>query len=99
MTHRELRARMDSYELMEWGALFAIEPWGDVRADLRAALIARTIVSVFGAKNAKLTDFLLNFDRKPDTPKTPEESVDYIAELNKQLGGLDLRATKETVQE
>lgn len=40
---RELLARLDSRELAEWLAFYNLEPFGDVRADYRSAIIAQQV--------------------------------------------------------
>ena len=49
--------------MAEW----SIEPWGEVRADFRAALIAWTMASIWrgkGQRRPKLEDFLLKFGKE-----------------------------------
>lgn len=58
---------MSSREVSEWQVYETIEPFGERRADYRAASICQTIALVNGAKDAKLEDFLLT---RPDTPTT-----------------------------
>jgi len=53
MTVRELLARIDSRELAEWMAFYGIEPFGGVRGDLQAGVIASTIANVNKGKRGK----------------------------------------------
>ena len=46
MTVSELKQRMSGREFFRWIAYSVIEPWGEERADLRAAMIASTIANV-----------------------------------------------------
>jgi len=62
MTAGQLLANITSYELSEWMAFYSIEPFGEVRADRRAAMIACYVAASAGAKDVKLEDFMLNFD-------------------------------------
>lgn len=41
-----LQARMPYREFLDWAALWSIEPWGDVRGDMQAALQAATLANV-----------------------------------------------------
>lgn len=56
------------------------EPWGERRADLRAALVAHT-VATFAGKTLKdgaqvpLSDFLLEFDREAKAPAEPDPAA------------------------
>jgi hypothetical protein len=60
-TVAELLERLDSYELTEWMAYEALEPFGEERADMRAGIIASTIANVNRGKGQKPfspTDFM-----------------------------------------
>lgn len=46
MTVGEMLSRMSAAELTEWMAFYKLEPFGDERADLRAGVVAATIVNV-----------------------------------------------------
>lgn len=46
MTVRELLARIDSRELVEWQIYYGLEPWGTETEDYRAAIVASTIANV-----------------------------------------------------
>jgi hypothetical protein len=56
----EIERTMSAYELREWMALSSLEPWGEVRADLRAAVIAREVRTMLstGRKKYALLDFM-----------------------------------------
>lgn len=79
MTVGELLQRTSSRELTEWQAYAALEPFGEERADYRAALIAKSIwdVQLKPAERRPLTDFLL-FQDEPEPP-TQEEVAAKIA--------------------
>jgi hypothetical protein len=58
---------MSSREVSAWRAYEAIEPFGERRADYRAASVCLTIALANGAKNVELKDFLLSTnDAKPE---------------------------------
>ena len=67
---------MDARELAEWEAYELIEPFGQVRGDLQAGVIAAEIVNIvtqlYGKKKDKRAtpaDFLLKFEKpKPKQP-------------------------------
>ena len=46
----ELQARMGSHEFSEWQALFAVEPFGEVRSDLRIGQLAAHMVNLARAE-------------------------------------------------
>lgn len=61
--------RIDSEELTEWQAYYAIEPFGEERADLRSGIIASILSNVHrskGANPSKPSDFVLEFGQKQD---------------------------------
>lgn len=57
---------MTQKELGEWAEFYSLEPFGEVRADLRNALLCEVIAKCNGAKNVKLSDFLLFKEEKDD---------------------------------
>ena len=87
---------MSSSEFAEWQIRCAREPFGEERADLRAALIAATFANAHrpkGRRPFKLEDFLLRFQDPTAEPaaQTPDEMLRFVEELNRALGGKDLR--------
>lgn len=53
-------------------AYHSLEPFGELRADYRAALIAQTIANVNRSKGQdpyKLEDFLINFEGQEEKPQ------------------------------
>lgn len=69
-----------------------IEPFGEERADLRAALVAWTVAASAGATNVQLSDFLLSFEPRP--PQTPQDMLMVVEMWNEALGGRDVRADR-----
>jgi len=68
MTVAELGRRMSSREMSEWQVYEAIEPFGERRADYRAASLCHIIAVANGAKNVELKDFLLSNGEEPGEP-------------------------------
>ena len=58
-TVREAQARCNSREFAEWCAFYNLDPFGELRADYRAALMTVHIRRAFGDSKCKLTDCLL----------------------------------------
>ncbi|HUU97505.1 MAG TPA: DUF4035 domain-containing protein [Phycisphaerae bacterium] len=85
MTAAELLHRTSSADLAELAALEYIEPFGELRADLRAAMICQTIASCAGVKNATIADFMLRFDSDDES-----ESSDQDVEQQKLIARLAL---------
>lgn len=62
MTVRELTERMEHTEFLEWMSFYQQDPWGELRADRRTALLAMQFYNAHRARNAKpakLDDFML----------------------------------------
>jgi hypothetical protein len=88
MTRGELLARMPSRELTDWMVYAAVEPFGEERADYRAALVASVIANVNRDANKHpqpfpVEDFLLFRDREPLSPD------EVAAKLARVLGAPD----------
>lgn len=65
-TVRELLARIDSRELSEWMCFYTLEPFGDVRGDLQAGIVAATIANANSGKGSKTfqpADFMPLMDK------------------------------------
>lgn len=74
--------RISSPELSEWIAFSNIEPFGEVRADIRAAMIATVMANAWRGKNQspfKITDFMLTFGNKP------EQTIDEMKQILKSF--------------
>lgn len=81
MTRAELLARVSSLELSEWRAYSQVEPFGEERADMRAALVAQTMANLWRGKNTNpftLEDFMLKFEPEPE-PMTPDQMMRAFA--------------------
>ncbi|NBT83020.1 MAG: DUF4035 domain-containing protein [Betaproteobacteria bacterium] len=74
MPVRELLARVGSDELTEWMAFYQLEPFGEMRADLRSGVVASTFANAHRTKDARAftpEDFMPYIERttpKDDTP-------------------------------
>lgn len=78
MTVAELGARMSSREFSEWMAYYAIEPFGEERADLRQALTTSAVHNSIQAQSkhpkwTKPEDFMPYSEQAQ--PKTPDEPL------------------------
>jgi len=62
MTKQELVQRMSSTEFSDWVEFWRREPWGPIRDNMHAGVIASTIANRMRGRNAKATtmqDFML----------------------------------------
>ncbi len=64
MPVRELLGRIGSDELTEWMAFYQLEPFGDMRADLRSGVIASTFANAHRAQHTP--------------PFTPEDFMPFV---------------------
>lgn len=84
---------MDSAEFQEWKAYLSIEPIGEERDDLRAALVPYMLACAFSkkSKRVKFADFILSnvLNGKPE--QTPEEMLTQL-----KLASASLKAFKES---
>lgn len=53
MSVRELLAKVDSRELAEWMAYYTLDPFGSVRTDLNAGVIAATVANAHKGKSGR----------------------------------------------
>lgn len=73
----ELQRRISAAEYYEWAAFAQLEPFGEERADLRAAIVACTVANAFRGKNQKAAqpaDFMPDFE-----PKRRQTQADMAA--------------------
>lgn len=83
---------MSAREFDEWFAAYTIEPWGEHRADLRAAMQTSPLVNIHIPKDqrSKATspaDFMPDFWQPPTQtaePMTADATADMLAAM---LGG------------
>ena len=72
MTRDEMMERMSSTEFSTWMAKYNISPFGAVRDDLRAGMIASPLINIQLAKGETRTkpgDWIL--DKEPEEPQDP----------------------------
>jgi hypothetical protein len=76
---------ISSLELSEWMAYDQVEPFGELRADLRAGIITATIANVNRDADKHREpftpqDFMPNFDQVESKPQgmTPEETLAMV---------------------
>ena len=87
-TVSELLSRLDSRELSEWVAYSTLEPFGDARADLRAASIVQSNILPHvgkGKRAPSLKDCMLHFER-PE-PETANQMMDKLKAYTISKGG------------
>ena len=93
---------MSSREFAEWLAFAGLEPLGDARGDLQAAIIAATVANMLRGKDSQpvsIEDMLPHFDdaetdEEPDPAETQAAVSRQLAAVeawNAALGGRDLR--------
>lgn len=68
-------------KFVEWMAFYELDPWGDQRADLRAAEHMAIVVNMNipkGKKKVTIRDFMHYAEQPDPKPMSQEESIRYI---------------------
>ena len=75
-----MRRRISALELKQWELLESIEPWGERRADIRAARLCETIIRSNGGK-ATFKELLamFEFERHQQTEAEADEILEAAA--------------------
>ena len=76
----DIRRYMTAGEVQMWKAYAQIEPFGEERADLRAAIVAHTVASCMSGSRSKIADFMPDFDRK-DKRQSVQEMQNMLAPI------------------
>jgi hypothetical protein len=76
----ELQERMPHREFLDWVALYQIEPWGETRADMNAAMLASLTANLNRDKKKRSkpfgpADFMPDFWRRMREPAHRAEGV------------------------
>jgi hypothetical protein len=74
----ELEQRLTHAEYVEWQAYAAIEPFGDGRADLRAAIVAAASQAPHLKSIPKVSSFLPYPEDRFDPPESEEDQFDRV---------------------
>lgn len=65
-------------QLLEWQAYYAIEPWGEERADLRAGIVASTMGNLWSKRRVSPRDFMPDFGRRTRR-QAPEQIASVLS--------------------
>ena len=91
-------AHITSYEISEWMAEYSIEPFGEIRGDLQAGIVASTVANVNRDPDKRREpfsphDFMPKWEEaEAEKPKqTWQEQLAFAEALNAAFGGQDLR--------
>lgn len=90
-------ARMPSHVWQEWQRYATLEPWDEVRADWRAAMIAWTMANLWGREKGRpaftIDQFMPQFNVEPPKPKSPDDMLEIIMNYQRMIGApiIDLR--------
>lgn len=86
----EAKRRCTLREFRRWQAYDQIEPFGEVRADLRIAILATVVAAGFGSKSAKPSDFMPRLNAEPK----PKQSVSQMASMFRRYAEAHNKANK-----
>jgi len=76
---------MSAKEYNVWIAEYQIEPYGELREDLRAGTIVKSNLIPHSKKDIKLKDCMLNFEQPKK--KTPKEIFAMLKGYTAAMGG------------
>lgn len=92
-TVAELQDRMPQREYYDWVALWSLEPWGDVRGDMNAALLASLTANINRDRRKKAkaftpADFMPDFwrNRQGTTHRVASKAMAIFQQM---IGGGD----------
>ncbi len=96
----QLSEELSEREFQEWMVVYSIEPFGDERADLRAGIVASTVVNVNRGKRghrAKPTDFMPYRTAAEERRKFLDRPDPETKELSQKVRGIfgSMVATKK----
>ena len=64
---------MSSHEFTQWVAYYGLDPFGQERADMRAAVVAKTVADMATGSSNPLDTFLIEYgEDKPKKVKAPQ---------------------------
>ncbi len=91
---------MSAREFREWQEFYKLEPFGEERADLRAAIVAATMANIWRDKSAEpveVSAFMPKFGAEEETEEVPDwQRMLAMAEaMTAMMGGTDLRPKGE----
>ena len=72
---------MPARECAEWALLYSQEPFGDLRADLRAGIVAATVASGYSKKPMRPRDFMPLANAGAPPPAAPSAPDDDGARM------------------
>ena len=73
---------MSAYEFAQWKVLERIDPWGQRRADYRAARIVQAACGIMNKRAPRLTEILKMFNFV-----TEQQSTEEIMDIFHQIAG------------
>lgn len=86
MTVRQLLNSMSSAELTEWMAYAMVEPIGDARGDVQAAIIATTFGNAFSKSQLSPDDFIIDFwEAKPSGQRQHPNAAAFDKEYRRLM--------------
>lgn len=85
MTVNEAKHRITVPEFQRWVEFYAIEPWGEERADLRAGIVAAVIANCHRGKNTtpySARDFMPDFRSIEERARPTQTSAEHWSILS-----------------
>lgn len=88
----ELLRQMSAQQLEEWRAYYELEPWGGVRGDLQAGIVASALWNIYRDRRKRSEpfepgDFVLSFEGEQEPASDQQEPVKQMTpeEVNRVM--------------
>lgn len=97
MSVRRAQEEIDAAEFVEWCAYYALEPWGQERADLRAGIIASVVANVAPGRAKKAftpQDFMPRYDAPVRGKQMSSSDIQAVFRVHTLLAGGTLNGQK-----
>ena len=80
MSRKQAQREIDSREFAEWVAEYRIEPWGELRSDLRAGIIASAALAPWSKKGRepRPIDLMPKFGGEAKRPRQSEAEMKAV---------------------
>ena len=90
----EAKARCPMREFNQWQRFAEIEPFGEEREDMRAAMICTAVVRAGGAKRVRMQDYMICQLLEKQHGQSVDEMASNFAAYAKQHNAKQKRARK-----
>ncbi|MEZ4714310.1 MAG: DUF4035 domain-containing protein [Caldilineaceae bacterium] len=101
-TVAELQSRMGQTEFLDWLEYYQVEPFGEVRAEMRMGMLASVLANIHRDSKKKPEayspkEFMATYEigDAPSAPLDAKTLLEKVRAINTALGGVDLTKEKD----